>query len=1032
MKMVKLLAFVFLMLSLKEPYTACAQTNLNLSCNIHVRYLSSRSLYYVNSSSTFQIELIRASHSSLPSLTSPLSGDIETNPGPESPNNNGAGGANRKRNVTCVLLNARSIRNKGPELESYIATRQPDIVCVTETWLNNHINDSVLGIPDDYIIFRRDRGQNQRGGGILVAIHASLSPVILTTLAPDNLELLWFSIKANRESWIIGLLYRQPSSNALFWERLHQNLTSIDMELYDACMVLGDFNVDMNPHGSNVTTRKRLLDVTNDFGLYQMVSEVTRPSDDNAQGGSIIDLLFTNRPDWIHSVNTIPSPVDSDHLALEVCLRSHRTAPRRAVVREFLDTFHGDFEHLRNIMHYIPWSAFMNPNDPNESAEIFMDLLDAAIHDSIPQKTKRKTKNSPWVTPALKKLIIKKHRLFKKAKRSTLDLDWCQYKVVRNDVKKQTRKLYWDYVNNMFSSNDNRRRFWSFVSKKKQNAPPPKFIVNNSSLSQPSEISNAFNDMFSLVFNPSGSVSDEPPSGSLPIPQLSSIQVQVHQVGNRLLQLSASKAPGPDGVLPVILKNCALEISYPLVHLFNISLNTGKLPDSWRRSNITPVFKKGDRSIMSNYRPVALTSVICKVLEQIVSSSILEHVETFGLLNPNQHGFTQKRSCVTQLINVLQAWCTILDKNRPPRVDAAFLDMSKAFDKMPHHILLSKLSAQFNVTGTLWKWIKSFLVGRIQRVIFQGSSSPWVDVTSGVPQGSCLGPLLFNLFINDISLPLSSKSVMFADDILMFRTVQSPNDEERFQTDLQLLHEWAELNQMTFNPSKCKILHVTRSRNLQPPIYKLNTSDLSCAPSYVYLGVTICANLQWNTHIDNIVKRANRLLGFIRVVAGQASTQAIFSLYKALILPILEYGCPAWHPHTLKQEQQLERVQRAATRIALKQRRGDMSYEDRLTTLHWSSLSSRRDYLLLSFTFKCLSGLTLCEALTESTLINSRRQEVLTFRHLPSRTQALFLSPSRRFPRLWNNLPTEIKDNAVLNSISSFLSTLKQSLLTVH
>ena len=192
----------------------------------------------------------------------------------------------------------------------------------------------------------------------------------------------------------------------------------------------------------------------------------------------------------------------------------------------------------------------------------------------------------------------------------------------------------------------------------------------------------------------------------------------------------------------------------------------------------------------------------------------------------------------------------------------------------------------------------------------------------------------------------------------------------------------------------------------------------------------ISSNLSWKIHVDAITARANRLLGFIRVVARGSSTFAIFALYKALILPILEYGVPSWHPSTSKQIQQLERIQRVATRIALKQRRGEMPYEERLRILKWSTLSARRDYLLCSFAFKCLYSLCNCESLVESTQINRRRLETLSFCHLPSRTQALFLSPSRRFPRLWDKLPHDVKEAAVLSSLSCFLLSLKRALLS--
>ena len=374
----------------------------------------------------------------------------------------------------------------------------------------------------------------------------------------------------------------------------------------------------------------------------------------------------------------------------------------------------------------------------------------------------------------------------------------------------------------------------------------------------------------------------------------------------------------------------------PPPRVFNASLSTGDVPVAWLQAHITPVFKHGDRTSVTNYRPVALTSVLCKLLEGIVDRAIQDHIDTYGLANNQQHGFTKGRSCVTQLTNVLHTWHSILDLPRPPRVDAVFLDMSRAFDKMPHHILLRGLATDFNIRGTLWKWIYSFLSNRTQKVIFLGHASSWANVTSGVPQGSVLGPKLFNLFINSISSSVSSHTALFADDMVLFRQIDSAEDEEQVQKDLDALLDWSHRNGMTFNPSKSKAMHITRKRRFQAPIYRLGDVPLSSAPSFRYLGVEISSNLTWNTHIESIVSRANRLLGFIRVMARGASTNAIFALYKALVLPILEYAIPAWYPTTCAQTQQLERVQRTATRLALKQARGEMSYVERLEVLHWS------------------------------------------------------------------------------------------------
>ena len=176
--------------------------------------------------------------------------------------------------------------------------------------------------------------------------------------------------------------------------------------------------------------------------------------------------------------------------------------------------------------------------------------------------------------------------------------------------------------------------------------------------------------------------------------------------------------------------------------------------------------------------------------------------------------------------------------------------------------------------------------------------------------------------------------MLFADDIILYRTIENANDELVLQSDLDKLANWSNANEMTFNISKTKVMHITRCRNLDPILYNLGTLPIESTKSFQYLGLTLDSKLSWATHTSSVVARANRMLGFIRTVARGSSTNAIFSLYKSLVLPILEYGLPAWHPFTLSQQNQLERVQRTATRLALKQRRGVMSYEDRLQHLH--------------------------------------------------------------------------------------------------
>ena len=311
-------------------------------------------------------------------------------------------------------------------------------------------------------------------------------------------------------------------------------------------------------------------------------------------------------------------------------------------------------------------------------------------------------------------------------------------------------------------------------------------------------------------------------------------------------------------------------------------------------------------------------------MESLVANAIKSHIENYGLLSPEQHGFVKGHSCVTQLLNVTNSWLHILDTPCPPKIDAIFLDYAKAFDVMPHDVLLDKLTSQYNISGNMWQWIKSFIHGRKQRVVFKGSFSSWLPVSSGVPQGSVLGPLLFNLFINDLPLVTSSTCLLFADDTLLYRPIKSPNDEQQLQHDINQIQLWCDVNKMKLNTKKTKVMRISWSTSVEPN-YTLNGTQLDVVSEYKYLGVILNKKLTWDTHVDYVVTKANRMLGFVFSVARHLSSDAFLALYKALVLPIIEYGVPVWHLHTNALIDKIERVQRRATRMILKQRKMQMS-----------------------------------------------------------------------------------------------------------
>ena len=305
-----------------------------------------------------------------------------------------------------------------------------------------------------------------------------------------------------------------------------------------------------------------------------------------------------------------------------------------------------------------------------------------------------------------------------------------------------------------------------------------------------------------------------------------------------LSNLNPNKAIGPDNVPGNFLKLCAYEIADIYQVLFQASLDQGVVPPDWKEANIVPLLKKGDKSLPENYRPISLTSLSCKLLEHVVHSNIMTHFDKFEVLDDAQHGFRKRRSCVSQLISTLDDFANCL-KNQQ-QIDAILLDFSKAFDKVDHEGLILKLE-HLGIRNSLLNWIRSFLIGRNQRVVIEGKESSPTKVLSGVPQGTVLGPLFFLVYINDISKGLSegTKLKLFADDSLLYRTIKDPSDSDILQKDLNTLQIWEKKWKMEFHPDKCQLLKVTNKKKkpsppvtlfMTPPSWKLillSTLELS-------------------------------------------------------------------------------------------------------------------------------------------------------------------------------------------------------------
>ena len=385
-------------------------------------------------------------------------------------------------------------------------------------------------------------------------------------------------------------------------------------------------------------------------------------------------------------------------------------------------------------------------------------------------------------------------------------------------------------------------------------------------------------------------------------PEVEQITVVVAGVAKLLKNIKPGKASGPDALPNVVLKNCADAIAPVLTCIFQRSLDTASLPADWHTANVSCIYKKEDKHNPANYRPVSLTSVVCKTLEHIIHRHIMLHLEQHGILSTLNHRFRSGYSCETQLLTTFNDLSMSFDKGH--QVDVTVLDFSKAFDTIPHKKLLFKL-ASYGIGGQLHGWLSVLLMERTMKVILDGECSSEVTVESGVPQGTVLGLLLFLCHINDIADGLSSTIRLFADDCLLYRVINSIQDQKALQEDLKRLELWAERWGMSFNASKCKILIV---KGKLPYFYTIHDTILEQITNSPYLGLDIADDLKWDRHISKITKKANSTLGFLRRnLRGFHEDQKRMS-YIALVRSVLEYGSVVWDPYTRGNIDRLERA----------------------------------------------------------------------------------------------------------------------------
>ncbi len=710
-------------------------------------------------------------------------------------------------------------------------------------------------------------------------------------------------------------------------------LESISMNNAVNTIIIGDFNYGDINWKTNVSSKvgKEFLKACNDLSLKQCVKNKTR-------GKNILDLVLVYDKNILYKLSQIAPIAKSDHNTLSIVLNVSERVNKKQVKSYGYNK--ANYSILSDKVNMIDWEERIKSCSVNEFWDQIINILQNFKENSIPKFCSKSLTDVPWLNGRIKKLIKNRDNLYKRFNKNCQPYSRIKYITARNKVTKQVKLAKKKYEFNIIKrSRNNRKVFYTYVSRinRKNGSKRIGPVLNNAGklAENEGETAKLLNDYFSSVFtidqvaqvsllNVNACISDS----------LSTIETTENMIIKMISSFKEHKSPGIDGITSTYAIKSKDILAKALCLLFNKSIDRGEIPEDWKKANITPIFKTGDKCSVENYRPVSLTSFYGKVLEKIIKVHIEEKLIENNFVNRTQHGFSKGRSCLSNLLICHDSITRMIDDGSS--VDIIYLDFQKAFDKVPHNRLIAKVRSA-GIDGKILDWIIAWLEGRTQRVGINGSFSDWIVVTSGVPQGSILGPLLFTIYINDLEDNVKNKMLKFADDSKIWGRADTLEDRNSIQQDLEVLSQWSIINKMPFNVKKCKVMHI--GKNNEKMDYKLMGSILSKTTEEKDLGVFVSENFKPTLNCNKCSKAANRVVGLIRRNISSKGIEGMMILYKSLVRPLMDYCIQVWKPYAKKDMKVMERVQKRFTKMIDGCK--DKNYVQRLEKLGITTLEER-------------------------------------------------------------------------------------------
>ena len=983
-------------------------------------------------------------------------------------------------------------QTKVPLLGELNDLEEAELMVIMESHLNPNILDSEIQIPH-FDIHRTDRTNRSRGG-VMNYVKDTLSSTPILSYSNDVCEVL--IIKIQQKDCVVCTIYRPPDCKANeFLPFMDKVSVKLQEHKKSDIIIVGDFNfadIDWSDplcrkfiettSDINIQANK-LLNLTDDLFLQQLIHQPTRNE-------NILDLVFTNITDNLFDCNITKYKTLSDHNLIEIKLNYNQDEPTssKKIDESVKPTgykkynFHkADYDSINRDLSLIDWQAELNNKSVNDQLTKFNDI----VLDIIPKHTSEKQVNKNTYRSKFYKdrraLWRRRRRLRRKKFTSDKNqklLDEIELSIKKSHIAERLENEH-TAIDKITS---NAKYFYSYANKTRKCKAKVGPLINkdtNAIISDPKDIAEALQTQYCSVFsspdhskqiddtedffnedeNENPILSENSPnkedlvsdlnqikehgfrqsrscsSQLIDHPTLSDISFDENDVVNAILQIKEHSAAGPDGVPAIFLRKCSNEISKPLSIIFRNSINTGEVPNILKDAVVTPIHKGGLKSDPQNYRPVSLLSQILKVLEKVIAVKIVSYLEDNNILNKNQHGFRKFRSCLSQLIehydNILQA------VSEGKNVDIIYLDYKKAFDVVDHHILLRKLKSR-GITGNIGKWIANFISDRKQSVAVNQKLSRSEPVSSGVPQGSVLGPILFLVMISDIDDEVINSTVSsFADDTKVSHIIQLRQDCLDLQSSLETIYDWSNTNNLQFNELKFKAMRYGVNEDTMDYEYKTPTGNTIPNENTVKdLGILQSNNLQFSEQIETIASKCRSLSGWILRTFITRETNPMLKLFNSLLLPKIDYCSQLWSPHQTNELNKLEAIQRRFTNQITSMK--ELDYWSRLAKLRLYSLERRAERYKIIYTWKIIEGLAPNLSTNKiQTKLSDRRGRLCILpkpakQHICSAKINTIRENSFcvQGPKLFNALPREIR-NITEVQVDTFKHHLDKLLTTI-